>query len=327
MVFQISWYEKSDSSKSFRNFRVIGLSDGITIGREEGANIVLKDPAVSRLHAEIFVNSSGVNIKDAGSANGIKLNGNTIQQTVWLPGQTLTIGSYIFELAPHTAPAEEIKVDQSRPSVIVSRLDDPSPRGRVVLGDVYRRARSNDRHAVKELFSGFLGENEQVIDCGFLGSIGFIFPEHSFWCVTDSRVCGLLLNRGGWMMFNFGFIKALNRAVFVQPSLVGIWVTLVLWAIFVILFAGSVARSALYLFDVNIYVSLILSIIFFAAIFALGVLLVPFVIRAFYRWVKAGCIFWTVEQVPIVIFSDRQSLKNAQRFIRTFMDQKQLLGD
>lgn len=65
-----------------------GLSHGIhvkirkdrtLIGREK-ADLVLKDPAVSRSHAEIIKNNGDYLIRDAGSTNGTYVNGEGVQE-------------------------------------------------------------------------------------------------------------------------------------------------------------------------------------------------------------------------------------------------------
>src|SRR4029077_17871357 len=93
-------------------------------------------------------------------------------------------------------------------------------------GDVYQRAKKNDRQAVREFFLGFLGRNETVIDTGYLGSLGLIFPEHSFWCVTTARVCGMIVNASGRLDFMFCFLKAVDVAYFHQPPGGGLWIAL-----------------------------------------------------------------------------------------------------
>ena len=331
MSFQISWYHSADSSAPQRGLRQIGMSDSVTIGREEGVDILLKDKAVSRLHAEIYVDGNGVHVKDQNSSNGLRLDGKRINDAVWMPGQRLMIGPFVLELAPHQGlVAADVPVPRRNSSSIPSRLHEPAPSGRIELGDVFVRARNNDKRAVQELFSGFMGRTEEIVDCGYLGALGFIFPEYSFWSVTNSRVCGLLINRGGWMNFNFSFTKSLNRAIFVQPSIVTLWITLIAWTIFMLLMAFSLfgwTWYAVYFSTYSSFLAWLLGVIVFVVVAACGVLLIPWVVRAYYRWVKAGCIFWTRELVPIVIPSDRYSLRDAQRFISVFTDQKRMLGD
>jgi hypothetical protein len=329
MAFQLTWYHEAEKATPHRSYKELSRTHSLTVGREEGADIVLKDRAVSRLHAEIYIDGSGVQIKDAGSSNGIRLDGRKIKQAPWLPGQILAIGPFYFELASQAAPSEIIAPSPPS-SQFNSRFHEPAERGRIQLGEVFDRARQNDKGSVRALFSGFLGRSEQVVDCGYLGAIGYVFPEHSFWCVTNSRVCGLVINRGGWMSFNFGFIKSLNRAVFVQPSLILLWIALISWGLFTLMMALSTASATDYLVYVWLgsgFLAKLISFVVFAVVVGIGGILLPWVVRAYYRFVKSGCVFWTRELVPIVIPSDRNSLRDAQRFIAVFTDQRNMLGD
>ena len=331
MAFQLSWYHVADQAGPLRGFRQIAVSDSITVGREDGADVVLKDRSVSRLHAEIYVDGRGVHVVDKGSANGIKIDARKVKEAIWLPGQKMAIGHFVLELAPSPAQGlPNFDAPVSRPAVIYTRMAEPAPKGRIELGDVFLRARQNDKRAVTELFSGFLGRTEQVVDCGYLGALGFVFPEYSFWCVTNSRVCGLLINRGGWMNFNFGFLKTLNRAVFIQPSIVTLWVAIILWLVFAFCVALSVfgwVYYSVFVLSASTFLASVLGLVMFVLVIGCGVVLIPWVVRAYYRWIKAGCVFWTRELVPIVIPSDRYSLRDAQRFISVFTDQKHMVGE
>jgi FHA domain len=327
MAFQLSWHHTSDAASPHRGYRKLQHSDSLTIGRETGVDILLKDAAVSRLHAEIWVDGQGVHVKDRGSSNGIKLDGRRITEAGWLPGQKLQVGPFIVELAPQAAGQQPAMMDvPSRLNPMggagpqPTRMGEPfqSP-GRIKLGEVYRRAIRNDKNSVRDMFNGFLGRNEQVIDCGYLGSLGIFFPTHSFWCVTDARVCGMMVNYAGWVNFQFGFIKALNRASFNQPSLIGLWLTLIFWFLFAIV---MLVQSIYLLINFAMFVG-ILGLLATTGIVALT----PVVVWLYHRYEKAGCVFWTVEDEPIWIFSDRHSIVSSQRFMSIFNDQKRLLGD
>jgi hypothetical protein len=341
VAFQLSWYHGANEAAPHRGYRQIAMSDSVTVGRQEGSDIVLKDEAVSRLHAEISVDGRGVRVRDMNSANGIRLDGNRVKEAIWTPGQKLAVGPFVLELEAQANPyAPEIVVPNRSPTMIRSRLSenawrdepsglaDPSHGGRIALGEVFERAKQNHKPSVTQLFSGFLGSTEQVIDCGYLGAIGFIFPEHSFWCVTNSRACGLLVNRGGWLNFDFGFLKALDRAVFVQPSLIKLWLWVIFWVVLSLVVSSSFFGGtwwSVYFSTFSAVLAWIAALIVFALSFGAGIMLVPWVVRAYYRWFKAGCIFWTKEHAPIVIPSDRYSLRDAQRFISVFTDQKRMV--
>lgn len=337
MSFEVSWYAASDQASPVRGLKQLRLSESLSVGREDGVDILLKDGTVSRLHAEIYLDASGVHVRDAGSANGTLLEGQRVKEANWLPGQKLRIGTFQLELAPSPAvphadaPSTSARVatpgvdSRSQASIAWSHrttlapAGEPEQRGRIQLGEVYRLAKTDDGEAIRELFKGFLGRNERMIDCGYLGALGLLFPEHSFWCVTNSRVCGLRINYAGWVGFQFGFIKSLNRATFNQPSLIKLWIVVILW----LLFASSWFISSLagLLFGQTGILMFVLFTLFSVGLAALT----PWIMWLYHRYEKSGCVFWTTELVPIWIPSDRNSVHAAQRFVRVFTDQKSMI--
>ncbi|HEX9620561.1 MAG TPA: FHA domain-containing protein [Polyangiaceae bacterium] len=63
------------------------------IGRSSACHIVLDDPLVSRQHARLVVGPEGARVEDAGSVNGMFVNGVRVNQRVVLKdGDRLTIG-------------------------------------------------------------------------------------------------------------------------------------------------------------------------------------------------------------------------------------------
>lgn len=152
--------------------------------------------------------------------------------------------------------------------------------GRVNLKDILVQAKTDDKNAIESLFHGFLSEGETATDCGYLGTMGFIFAEHSFWCVTPLRVCSLRIKRGGEMVFNSGYIEHVNSDAFYQPSLFLLWLLLALIAV---------------------------------STFGVGLLLSPWIIKAFYKMKKSGVVFWVAQGIPVYVFADRGNLTKAQR--------------
>lgn len=72
-------------------------SDRSTIGRSRDADCVLRDPNVSRHHAELRRSASGEwTVADLGSTNGIKVNGRRVASTRLEPGDEVTLGTTTF---------------------------------------------------------------------------------------------------------------------------------------------------------------------------------------------------------------------------------------
>ena len=68
-----------------------------TIGRSKDADCVLRDPNVSRHHAELRRSPRGEwTIADLGSTNGVKVNGRRVGSTRLSPGDSVTLGTTTF---------------------------------------------------------------------------------------------------------------------------------------------------------------------------------------------------------------------------------------
>jgi Inner membrane component of T3SS, cytoplasmic domain/Protein of unknown function (DUF3662) len=72
----------------------------VVVGRSREADLVLQDPNVSRRHAELRRGDEGWQIVDLGSTNGIKVNGQRVNNAQLRPGDQVTIGvtDLTFEL-------------------------------------------------------------------------------------------------------------------------------------------------------------------------------------------------------------------------------------
>ena len=65
----------------------------MTIGRGEDRDIQLTDRSISRMHCEIEFQNGILLIRDAGSQNGIKVNGRPTQEQELHEGDQIDIGS------------------------------------------------------------------------------------------------------------------------------------------------------------------------------------------------------------------------------------------
>ena len=72
----------------------------VTFGRGEDNDIVIPDPAVSRLHAELRQEADGFILADLGSANGTQVNGAVITTHHLRPGDEIGIGAHRFGFEP-----------------------------------------------------------------------------------------------------------------------------------------------------------------------------------------------------------------------------------
>jgi hypothetical protein len=74
--------------------RTFVLADSpVTLGREEGLDVVLHDDRASRLHARLLPDGDGAIVVDAGSSNGTFVNGILVREHRIVQGDVVTIGS------------------------------------------------------------------------------------------------------------------------------------------------------------------------------------------------------------------------------------------
>ncbi len=86
----------------------------VTFGRGDDNDIVIHDPAVSRLHAELRHEADGFVISDRGSSNGTRVNGVVITTQRLQPGDEITIASHPFSFEGLDAGAATVVVSSLR---------------------------------------------------------------------------------------------------------------------------------------------------------------------------------------------------------------------
>ena len=95
------------------------VRDEISIGRQEGNTIRLTERNVSRRHARLLKRAGHVLIEDVGSSNGVRVNGERIEDQIPLfDGDRVQIGDYglAVEGAPRPAATEanpRIRLDEA----------------------------------------------------------------------------------------------------------------------------------------------------------------------------------------------------------------------
>ncbi|MEA2382465.1 MAG: ATP-binding cassette, subfamily bacterial [Solirubrobacteraceae bacterium] len=89
--------------------RLVEIPDGrLVVGRDPASDLVLDDGKVSRRHAVLTVRGDSLELRDAGSRNGTRVNGETVQSTEVHDGDRIAVG---------------------RAELVVLRVDAASPAG------------------------------------------------------------------------------------------------------------------------------------------------------------------------------------------------------
>ncbi|SMC23313.1 Forkhead associated (FHA) domain, binds pSer, pThr, pTyr [Clostridium acidisoli DSM 12555] len=89
----------SGMSKMLKNGSVIPINSEITIGRREENAVVIQEGYVSGHHARIFPKNNAYVLEDLGSTNGTILNGDRIQNKVYIrSGDEIKIGTTVFKV-------------------------------------------------------------------------------------------------------------------------------------------------------------------------------------------------------------------------------------
>lgn len=98
----------------------------ILVGRREGVDLVLPEPAASRNHCLLRVEKNGVRVVDLGTVNGTVVDGTKVTQALLVPGQEFRIGGTAIRLlafatpeagvvAPAAPPRLELEPDETAP--------------------------------------------------------------------------------------------------------------------------------------------------------------------------------------------------------------------
>ena len=94
----------------------------LTVGRALTSDVPLLDPTVSRRHASLVVDDSGIELNDLGSSNGTFVNGQRVQESAVNPGDSIQIGPISFVVQIDGVPADE---DIHAPVVAAAPAPDP----------------------------------------------------------------------------------------------------------------------------------------------------------------------------------------------------------
>ena len=84
----------------------------LTMGRRESCDICLKFPNISGLHCELAFKDSGYwQLRDLGSTNGVKVNGQRVLNRPLRPGDELAIAKRRYTIQYNLTPAAEAALE------------------------------------------------------------------------------------------------------------------------------------------------------------------------------------------------------------------------
>lgn len=105
----------------------IPSNGSLVVGRAATSDVPIYDPTISRRHAEISLDDSGVQIRDLGSSNGTFLNGSRITTAVAEDGDVVAFGKVAFHVRsvtptkPARADDDEAFAPAATPSATIVR--------------------------------------------------------------------------------------------------------------------------------------------------------------------------------------------------------------
>jgi pSer/pThr/pTyr-binding forkhead associated (FHA) protein len=110
MSIEFVWYLKGDEGGSSRQQRRFEGSGPFTIGRSNACDIVIADTGVSRRHATVTFRGDNIEIADAETPNGTRLDGQPITTAIWPRGKKVEIGDYVIEASSLEGEAARTEV-------------------------------------------------------------------------------------------------------------------------------------------------------------------------------------------------------------------------
>lgn len=91
-----------DGALAGRSFPI--TAEGITLGRDPENTVRIEGPNVSRQHARVLIHNGAVWVQDAGSRNGVFVNGQRVADHKQVKaGDRIGVGEHVFEVVVHAA--------------------------------------------------------------------------------------------------------------------------------------------------------------------------------------------------------------------------------
>ena len=109
------------------------VKDLTLVGRDEDCDLRLDHKSISKLHCVIVKTDGLLLVRDLGSTNGTRVNGQRVRRAALLPNDTLAIANLRYQIK-FGAELEKESESDSTPS---KNDESPAPIRRNLLPDVY----------------------------------------------------------------------------------------------------------------------------------------------------------------------------------------------
>ena len=115
------------------------VKDLTLIGRDEDCDVRFEQKSISKLHCVIAKTDGLLLVRDLGSTNGTRVNGQRVRRAALLPNDTLSVANVKYrvmfgiDLEPEPLPAEESPEPNGLPEIPLQRNAHP---------DIYPEART-----------------------------------------------------------------------------------------------------------------------------------------------------------------------------------------
>jgi len=116
------------------------VKDMTVVGRTEGCDVRLDHKSVSKLHCVIVKTDGLLLLRDLGSTNGARVNGQRIRRAALLPNDQLTIATYKFRVTF----GPDLPV-QSRPDEHTQQIEAHE------MANLMRQAKGHDKDSASEM--------------------------------------------------------------------------------------------------------------------------------------------------------------------------------
>ena len=98
------------------------VKDLTLVGRDDGCDVRLDHKSVSKLHCVLVVSDGVLLVRDVGSTNGTRVNGQRVRRATVLPGDQLSIAAFKYQLGFGDEAADATPLPDPLPSELPSDL-------------------------------------------------------------------------------------------------------------------------------------------------------------------------------------------------------------